>query len=97
MILLFIILSKSTSLTYSVSFFLLGLCLESMLFRLGLLLIPLLLLPTTISDSAYDSKNLFFFFIMFGFAYVLLIMSAGLNLLLDFIGDFLLRFVYDRC
>jgi len=84
----------STSLTYTVSFFLLGLCLESLVFLLLLLLIPLL--PPTISDSAYDSKNLFFFFIIFGLAYVLLIISAGLNLLLDFTGDFLLKFVYDR-
>ena len=34
---------------------------------------------------------------MFGFASVLLIISAGLNLLLDFMGDFLLKFAYDRC
>ena len=96
---LFIILSKSTSLTYSVSFFLWWLCLESLLFLLLLMLLILLSLwfPTTISDSTYDSKNLFFFFIILGFAYVLLIMSAGLNLLFDFVGDFLLRFVYDLC
>ena len=62
-----------------------------------LLILLSLRFPTTISDSTYDSKNLFFFFIILGLAYVLLIMSAGLNLLFDFVGDFLLRFVYDLC